>query len=126
MRRAMLAGAAFLIGCGGDSTAPLERGQMPTGRYSYTVPSKAQFTGTLTLTYATPNSIAGTWAVPGYQPRSQRGGWHSDTYILYAMKVGSTDNSYTHNVHRTGDSYSCKVTGSEFVSTPCTLVYLGK
>jgi len=127
MRIALTLAVVALVGCGGggDSTAPLERGQMARGRYSYEVPRlDAKYKGTLTITYSTPDSIAGAWAVPAYKAKAERGHWYRDTYVLYGMEVGSTENAYQHNVNRTGDSYYCSVF---FVSSvfPCTLVYLG-
>jgi len=81
--------ALALLGCGGDANGP---DAVPAlGGYSYQAtlyiranPTPVTYDGTLTLTYASPDSIAGTWDVPGYQPAGRFGRRIDDTWELDA------------------------------------------
>ena len=69
--------ALALLGCGGDANGP---NAVPAlGDYAYQAtlyvranPTPISYSGTLTLTYASAESIAGVWDVPGYQPAGKR------------------------------------------------------
>lgn len=81
---------AALAGCGGDSGPSAEVSAL--GVYNYLVrvrvrdaASATTFDGTLTITYAAEDSIAGTWAVQGYEPAASLGFLNGGSYVLRAQ-----------------------------------------
>jgi hypothetical protein len=80
--------ALVLLACGGDANGP--ESVPALGSYSYQAtlyvrtPAPVNFSGTLTLTYASADSIAGVWDVPGYQPAGRFGRRMDDQWELDA------------------------------------------
>ena len=65
--------------------------------------------GTLTLTYATRDSIAGTWAVPGLEPAPRYGGWNYVAYLLMADgRPQSGVGALTHRLTRSAAGLTCE------------------
>lgn len=103
LRRVMLGCAVLaLMACGGDSTGPAPLPKL--GRYAYsmavpvnlTSPNLRTFTGTLVLTYISPDSLAGSWEVPassyqgggtaaGYQARLALGFFNGGGWYFFAF-----------------------------------------
>lgn len=116
------------VGCGG-STEPSNRA-LQVGRYRYTASGTAvrgSLAGTLTLTSATADSVAGSWSVASslltFQPAVQLGKWNEDAFVLYAR--GGDGATYSHRIARAGGGYSCVglvVLGASF---SCAVEYLG-
>jgi hypothetical protein len=87
-----LAALCLVVGCG--STEPARSHVIPPGVYGHELirflPSGAQakYTGTLTVTYASDDSIAGRWNVGGYQSAVSLGFWNVDAYVVSADLTG--------------------------------------
>lgn len=92
--------ALFLVACGGgdDSTGPSTALKAGVYDYSAQIPffksdgslGTSSYSGTLTLTYATADSIAGTFQVTGYRSDTRLGFKNADAYVLYAFTTPST------------------------------------
>lgn len=107
MRRLLgVAAAMWLAGCGGDDPAGPGARTIPTGEYRYSVTApNGTFggfsdAGRLRITYAAPDSIAGTITPTGGSAVAFRqGGWNVDAYIplavmprgLYLFRLARTD-----------------------------------
>ena len=108
----IVAGAALALvvaACGGDATGP-ESELPPLGTYAYRFegvqPGAARtYVGTFTLTYAAPDSIAGTFNVPGLDAVARLGFRNGDAWVVYGM-----GGAYIH-IHRldwTGSRWTCE------------------
>jgi len=97
LRQAIILGTLATLGChsGTGPRAPLIP---PLGRYAYSFTHPAEstgviaahtFSGTLVLTYATAESIAGRWEVPGYAPQPF-GGSHNDALAVCEVSACPT------------------------------------
>jgi hypothetical protein len=103
---------AALLACSGSTSAP--EPVLQTGAYSYSaaVPfvrsdgsiGTSNYAGTLTVMYAAADSIAGTFAVPGYRPETKLGFRNGDAYVLYAYTTGGVTLA-----HRIAPSLACTV-----------------
>lgn len=130
--RKLLAAAVLWVGASacGDSTGPQDRALL-TGRYAYTATGTAVggvLSGTLTITYSSADSVAGTWSVQNslvtFEPAVQLGKWNEDAFLVWAK--GTNRASYTHRLARSGnkvDCYGLVALGASFV---CDVQYLGK
>ena len=128
MRKALVGLLVLAIGCG-DSTGPESR-TLQTGRYAYEA-FGGELRGTLTLTYATADSVAGTWdvrdarGVRAYQTPVLMGAFNLDAYVVYARGETATSVIYTHRIARAGDSYTCSGNIPFVRPVPCVVRYLG-
>src|SRR5213075_2296684 len=69
----------------GDSASPAPVSP-PLGRYAYQFSAQGlTASGTMVLTYASPDSIAGHFEVPAYQPAMKLGFKNTDAYVVYAL-----------------------------------------
>ena len=85
------------FGCGSEDggTGPAARALAP-GAYAVTFTSGEQtWAGTLTLTSATADSVAGAWAVPGWDAALLGGGW-SATDEAYALRAREAAGNFAH------------------------------
>jgi hypothetical protein len=121
---------ALVTACGGDGLTSVGNATVPrVGQYSYRATgvfgvSGAPIVGTLRLTFASRDSIAGTWSVPEYQSPGLLGSYNIDAYVLWAKNTSGSI-SVTHRIARSGNSITClgKIAlGSGF---PCELTYVG-
>lgn len=142
MQRIALVAVMLTVACG-DSTGPSTR--VPSlGRYAYE--SEWTGTGTMTITFASADSVAATFDV-GIPSRSlvmrgpaKLGFWNQDAYVLYGdveitVRTGSTTNPVTvfreQYVHRIRwDAVGAICTVQEVFNAnrglrPCTLRFLG-
>lgn len=90
--------ALAVVACGGssDSTGPTS---LKVGVYNYAGNAPflksdgsvgtTSFSGTLTLTYATSDSIAGTFQVARMRSDTKLGFRNGDAYVLYGFETGS-------------------------------------
>jgi len=83
-------GLAALACGGGDATGPTDA--PPLGRYSYSFDAGGiTASGTMILTYATADSIAGHFDVPQYDGRFALGFRNGTAYLVYAYpNLGGT------------------------------------
>jgi len=99
--------------------------------YSFSYPGGPQYSGTLLLTYAAADSIAGTWQVPGYRSDAALGFYNVDAYVLYAYPT--TGNTITHRFKFARGDASCEAGyiyltsggGIGRLEGPCAVSYLG-
>jgi len=77
-------------GCS-ESSGP--KVSLAVGRYAYTsnvprfvndVRVEQSYAGFLTITFVSPDSIVGTWEVPGFRTDARLGWKHEDAYSLYS------------------------------------------
>jgi hypothetical protein len=87
--------ALVLLAACGDSDGPSD--QLPqVGRYTYTYDGRGSdldsihFDGTLVLTLVSPDSMAGRWEVPGYNPPVLHG-FRRPTSDSWFLMASSTD-----------------------------------
>ena len=104
---ALLVAFVPLVACGGDGGPSPDVPAL--GVYNYLIRVNVRdatgpttFDGTLTITYAAADSIAGTWAVQGYAPAATRGSLVAGSYVLWAQP----DDAATVQ-HRIGTDGSC-------------------
>lgn len=127
MRKGLMILLATLALACGDPTGPEAR-TLRLGRYSY-IGMDGAIQGTLTVTYASADSIAGTWSVNDatgafFRADAGLGTWNADAYVLYSYNARFTQ-TYSHRLSRNGDAVSCTaklVPGAAFA---CSLVYQG-
>lgn len=129
MRFPLLLLTLVICACG-ESTAPTSR--VPKlGTYTYS--STLVGTGTLRLTYATADSVAGTWnvistnGVGSMSGVAQQGYWDTDAYQVYGLMrfpEGATT-PYTVRMAVNGDAIRCTVqrVGDATSLSPCTLAW---
>jgi len=102
MNRSALLALTILLGCSGSSDP--SKGPPHLGVYHYSADrfltngNTEHFTGTLTLTYASKDSIAGFWKVQGsisffYDSLPELGFFNVDAYVLYATMRFKFDSS---------------------------------
>lgn len=129
MKRSILVVCA-LLGCSDDPASPQDRA-VRLGVYSY----QSQLgTGTLRVTTATADTIAGVWTVPGFDATAY-GHWidggdsfaltHTTTTLINGTPVKSA--SYAHYVTRSAAGMNCNYSAFNTSATflPCTLSYVG-
>lgn len=131
---ALLAGSLALAACS-DGTDPADVPAL--GRYAYTATVPTQtiggsmaVTATLTLTYATPDSIAGQWTSTYYENwPAKLGVRNADAWVLTADgRAGSGIVLVTHRLTGSGPALGCEgrhLTGTTSVPFACTLTYVG-
>lgn len=97
-----------LAACGGDSPTDTGETRVPlVGSYDYAfvwqhphdpagTPART-LAGTMILTHATEDSIAGSWSVTFYDTDMSLGFWNVDAYVVYASMTGAT---ITHRLAR--------------------------
>lgn len=123
--------AALLLLCTAcaDSTGPSSRDQLQVGRYAYASPLG---TGTVTITFASADSVAGSFAVQGagqiHGPIAL-GGWNTDAYVLYVTHTSAAGGmtfrtTYSHRV--TSRTCQYKAVPSSEAMQPCTLTFSGR
>jgi hypothetical protein len=127
MKRFLLVLFASLLGCGGDSTAPPPALAVGVYDYTATVPffksdgslGTSSYSGTLTLTYAAADSIAGTFQASGLRTDTGLGFRNGDAYVLYGFSSTFTATL----AHRIRPDLGCtvKFVGPDPNGT-CTLV----
>jgi hypothetical protein len=122
--------AVLALSSCGDSTGPSSR-TLSVGRYRYEAYG-GEYSGTLTLTYATADSVAGTWDVRDRQGRSMYqsaiglGFYNVDAYVLYAKGAVATSLTYAHRIARNGDAITCSANIVLASTVPCVVAYLGR
>lgn len=124
-----LAALMLLVACSGDSTGPTDTRTPRLGRYRYV--GDGLGTGTMTVTFASPDSVAATFDVKNanggviFSGPAQLGFWNIDAYVLYARYSASL--VYAHRITRAGDGMTCaaSVVGLGGVTNDCTLSYIG-
>lgn len=128
MTRAFFAFTALCFAACGSSTEPTTRA-LRLGRYTYT---SIVGTGTLTVTYATNDSVAGTWNVPsstgGMVGPVGLGFWNADAFVLYGEQrntIGGVVFASTQAHRVTRDSCTVRTVASGEPTRPCTLTYVG-
>lgn len=115
----------FVIGCSG-TTDPASKLSIGTYSYSASVPffksdgslGTSTFAGTLTLTYVSADSIAGTFQANNLKPATALGFKNQDAYLLYAYTTPWVDVV----AHRIRPDLGCtaKYVGNDPTGT-CTL-----
>lgn len=121
--------AALLLGACSSSTESTASRVPKLGRYAYSGYG-GDISGTLTLTYASADSVAGRWAVNGsngpfYQPEVALGMWNLDAYVLYAKGAQATSVTYAHRIWRDGNAMQCTAKIVAGAAYACSLAYLG-
>jgi hypothetical protein len=119
--RLFAAAALALLAASGcvKSHVPPEDRVIPSGRYAYRatlLPPGASdsvtWQGTLVLDAVTPDSVAGRWEVPGYEPALRENRWNVASYEVHA-RIGATADSLIviHHVERShaADQPGCRV-----------------
>ena len=87
MNRLTLLAVTLLAACSGGTDVSVDQPRL--GRYSYQFEATGlNASGTMVLTYAAPDSIAGRFEVPGYTPVFDLGNRNGSAYIVYAHRVG--------------------------------------
>ena len=128
MRYLLTVCALALVACG-DSTGPTSHA-LRVGRYSYSAYG-GSIAGTLRITYATADSVAGAWDVRSpdgqafYEPPVSLGFWNQDAYVLYAKGAQAAAVTYTHRVWRDGEATACTAKIAAGASFACVVAYLG-
>lgn len=134
MKHIILLAAILLAAC--SSSTEVESHTPRLGQYTYT--STIAGSGTLTITYASADSIAGTWDTHrvGSEVRltgaGELGFWNQDAYVLYGLSRVTINNveyttRYAHRITPTGSGVTCTV---QILLEPqtkqaCTLVHVG-
>ncbi len=113
----------LLAACSG-STEP-EPAALQVGTYTY---QSGLGAGTLTLTYATPDSVAGRFDVGNLRGPFSLGRWNVDAYPLFADEVvtiagTSIRTTYNHRISATVCQF--KAVPSSEPWRACTLTYVG-
>lgn len=136
MRRLAPALLLALAACsGGTDTATPEPPALGRWAYSATVPTQTvggsrSVTATLTLTYATADSVAGRWESTLYESQPAELGFrNADAYVLTADgRIGSGIVFVTHRLTGGGRALGCAGTHHRAdgnVPFACTLTYIG-
>lgn len=120
--------AVFALSACGDPIGPSSR-TLSVGRYRYEAYG-GEFSGTLTLTHATADSVSGTWDVRDkrgavYESAVLLGFYNVDAYVLYARGSG-TSLTYAHRIARDGDTITCTAKIVFGNALPCAVTYLGR
>jgi len=120
--------AVLMLSACGDLTGPSSR-TLSVGRYRYEA-YNGDFTGTLTLTAASADSVSGTWDVRDkrgsvYESEVKIGLYNIDAYVLYAWGAGNSL-TYAHRIARDGDRITCTAKIVFGPALPCTVTYLGR
>lgn len=120
--------AVLALSACGDLAGPSSR-TLSVGRYRYEA-YNGEFTGFLTLTFASPDSVQGTWDVRDnrgvvYQSEVKIGLYNIDAYLLYAWGA-RTSLTYAHRIARDGDRITCTAKIVFGNALPCTVTYLGR
>ena len=128
--KSLLLGLLLLTACG-STTAPSSRAPKLG---TYTFASTLVGDGTLRLTYATPDSVAGTWNV-AYNSGTMTGPttlgfWNSDAYLVYGRMqwvIGgiptSTQYAVRFAVSGAGMSCTAQVVGDASTLRACALTW---
>lgn len=102
--------------CGGGATEPSSR-TLPLGRYAITAPTIGA--GTLDITAASSDSIAGVWSVQQTAPGTgvmtgpaQGGFYNLDAYVLYGTMRWTIAGvpfatTYVFRLSRSGNGFAC-------------------
>lgn len=120
------------LACGGGGTEPESR--VPEVRaYTYSLTTTAYgdvrtYRGTLTITYASPDSIAARMNTAALRPDMALGFWNVDAYVLYGY-VAPGGTTIAHRIRRQRSGIYCEarvIRGDAYggiISTPstCTL-----
>lgn len=127
MRKGLMILLATLALACGDSTGPEAR-TLRIGRYSY-IGMDGAIQGTLTVTYASADSIAGAWAVNDatgafFRADARLGTWNADAFVLYAYNARFTQ-TYSHRIWRTDAGTRCDAKLVPGAAFNCSLVYQG-
>lgn len=135
MRNRCVAAAVALLAASAcvKSHVPPEERVIPSGRYQYQaklLPPGASdsvaYSGTLALDAVTPDSLAGRWEVPGYDPALRESRWNVASYEAHA-RIGTGADSLTviHHIKRgRGDQPGCRVSITRtgyYADGSCTL-----
>lgn len=112
-----------LAGCS-NSTGPEDRG-LRVGRYAY---SSVAGTGTLRITYASADSVAGVWDVASGSAvmagATSLGFWNQDAYVVYGtQRNGNFSTTYAHRIGPSGCTVRIPLSGEPV--RPCTVTYQG-
>lgn len=110
-RIAAVTALVALLACS-DSTG-LEDRVPALGSYAYSMsipaafgtPTARHYTGSLVITFASEDSIAGSWAVQGYQAALDLGFWNSDAYVVTA---DVPDGFITHRLKKSATGFECE------------------
>jgi hypothetical protein len=101
----------LIAACGGGTTEPAPTLQARSYAYSSTVEGTTR-TGALVVTYATADSIAGSWAVSSFQQRAGLGFRNGDAYVLYAYSAINAK-VYAHRIRPDG-TCTIQLVGSSY------------
>lgn len=110
----MLGGA--LAACGGSGTDPETRQVPPLGTYAFTMnfddptvvgPIRLDYHGSLVLTYADADSVAGYYQVPAMDSSTSLGFYNVDGYLLYG-RIHSGSRIFAAKFNRRSNGLSCK------------------
>jgi hypothetical protein len=129
--------AVLMCACG-SSTDPEPPIVPQLGHYTYTTGlgnGTHLYSGEMVLTYATADSIAGTWSVIGYDPQILQGRFDGGYYFAYANVNDSPTTAYTVTEFATTASATrCKMTAAQISNNfppplitgiKCSLKYVG-
>ncbi len=140
--RIWLVSLVLVAACGSssDGTGPDGGNHAPkTGLYAYRMSFcdpysggclPLTYDGQMTITFATEDSIAGSFNVPAMGPALDLGFWNVDAYVVYS-RINSGSRIGTHRLTKSSAGLNCDghvLDPSDFSTIPfteCTITYTG-
>jgi len=153
MKRALLLLSLAILACGGGSSQPNSDDLL--GDYTFElalpdladgIPTPASYRGRMRVTYATPDSIAGTWEnvmVRQYRDTSTQLGYdrpfllgfrNGSAYLVYARRLTGGGGTNRHRFAPTREGLTCESAGFIYTSRgslgsidgECTIQRIGR